>query len=62
MNDTVSNAAYWAGRYREGTAKWDLGGPTPVLSALLDGPWAPPAGAQVASLWQGGGVVGVSGR
>ena len=40
----VSNAAYWDGRYRDGTAKWDLGGPCPVFIELLASPLAPPKG------------------
>jgi len=55
MIDPVSDAAYWEERYREGTARWDLGGPTPVLSALLDGSWAPAPGAVVAFPGSGGG-------
>lgn len=45
MPDDVSDASYWAARYREGEAGWDLGGPCPVLVALLDSRHAPPKGA-----------------
>lgn len=55
MTDSVSGSDYWKARYREGTARWDLGGPTPVLSELLCGPWAPAAGATVAFPGSGGG-------
>lgn len=40
----VSDASYWSARYREGETAWDLGGPCPVLVALLDTPHAPPKG------------------
>jgi len=40
----VSSATYWEGRYREGSTGWDLGGPCPVLVALVDSPLAPPRG------------------
>lgn len=55
MNEPVSDADYWKNRYAEGTARWDLGAPTPVLTEVLDGPWAPPAGAAVAFPGSGGG-------
>ncbi|MEM8883499.1 MAG: SAM-dependent methyltransferase [Planctomycetota bacterium] len=44
MGDPVSDAAYWEQRYREGSDRWDLGAPTPVLVDLLDSPQAPARG------------------
>ncbi|MHC4937709.1 MAG: class I SAM-dependent methyltransferase [Planctomycetota bacterium] len=44
MSDSVSDAAYWAERYREGTDRWDLGEPARVLCDLLESQWAPPRG------------------
>jgi SAM-dependent methyltransferase len=40
----VSSAEFWANRYREGDAAWDLGGPCPVFVTFLDSGRAPPAG------------------
>jgi SAM-dependent methyltransferase len=40
----VSDSAYWADRYAEGSARWDLGSPCPVFVSLLASPLAPPAG------------------
>lgn len=44
MADPVSDPQFWADRYSEGTARWDLGGPCPVFVSLLASPQAPPAG------------------
>lgn len=44
MTDSVSHANYWRERYREGSDRWDLGGPTRVLVDLLESPRAPPPG------------------
>jgi len=44
MADSVSDPQYWAARYAEGTARWDLGGPCPVFVSLLGSPQAPPPG------------------
>ena len=44
MSDSVSGASYWEERYREGSARWDLGQPAAVLVDLLDSAWAPPIG------------------
>jgi SAM-dependent methyltransferase len=41
---SVSDPRYWADRYAEGTARWDLGGPCPVFVHLLSSPQAPPPG------------------
>jgi len=44
MSESVSDAAYWEGRYQEGTDRWDLGEPAAVLVDLLESQWAPPRG------------------
>jgi len=45
MSHDVSHADYWIGRYGEGQAGWDLGGPCPVFVDLLeDAELAPPKG------------------
>ena len=44
MADSVSHAEYWRERYREGSDRWDLGGPAQVLVDLLESPRAPPPG------------------
>ena len=44
MTNPVSDPAYWAARYAEGTARWDLGAPCGVFVSLLAAPHAPPPG------------------
>jgi SAM-dependent methyltransferase len=33
----VRESSFWDARYAGGTARWDLGGPTPVIGELVDG-------------------------
>ncbi|MGH2453362.1 MAG: methyltransferase domain-containing protein [bacterium] len=43
----VDRAEFWETQYRQGTAAWDLGGPTPSFVHLLAGPDAPAPGRMV---------------
>ncbi len=40
----IDEPQFWESRYRAGTDRWDLGGPTPQFVALLNGPQAPSPG------------------